>query len=217
MSSLFVLQNTVSPSNDSLDRTVVAPEVARRGRAHLLAIIAVCAAPAVASYGIYYGVQPRARTNYGELVEPQRPASAIAGRSGAGRPFAMDDLRGKWIFVTPQAGPCDADCIARLYAMRQVRATTGKDMERIERVLLLTGGATLPPLLAAEHPGLISVQADAAAVAMALAPDGPTGAEIGHVYLIDPLGNLMMRFPRQADPNRMKKDIAKLLRASRIG
>lgn len=207
----------MSSSPAASPRPAATPDAVRRGRLKMFAILAVCASPVIASYTMYYVVKPEGRTNYGELVEPQRPVGELGGRTGDGQPFALSALRGKWIFVTPQSGVCDDDCIARLYAMRQVRTATGKEMDRIERVVLLTGGATLPPPLAAEHPGLIPVQADAAAVARALAPDAPAGTEAGHVYVVDPLGNLMMRFPRQANPSKMKKDIDKLLRASRVG
>ena len=165
---------------------------------------------------MYYVVRPQGRTNYGELVLPQRPIGELGGRSGD-KPWAVSALSGRWVFLTTEAQGCDDDCVARLYAMRQVRATTGKDMGRIERVLLLTGEPSPSPTLLSEHPGLIVIRADAGAVDKALAPDGPQGAASGHIFVVDPLGNLMMRFPRQADPNRMKKDISRLLRASRIG
>ena len=187
----------------------------RRMRLKLLGILAVCAAPVVASYLAYYVVKPDGRSNYGELIEPQRPAASLPVVSPAGAAGGMERFRGKWVLLTTAEQACDAACAQRLYVMRQVRLTTGRDRDRIERVLLITDGSTPSAALLAEHEGLQLLRADPSALAAVLPP--PEAAAGPPTYVIDPLGNLMMRFPAQADPNRMKKDIAKLLRASRIG
>ncbi len=184
-------------------------------RLKLMGILAVCAAPVVASYLAYYVIKPGGRTNYGELIEPQRPVAALAVIAPDNTAAGMERFRGKWVLLTTAERACDAACAQRLYVMRQVRLTTGRDRDRIERVLLITDGSTPAAALLAEHEGLQVLRADPAALSAALpaaeAVDGPP------TYVIDPLGNLMMRFPARADANRMKKDIAKLLRASRIG
>jgi hypothetical protein len=198
----------------------------------LLAILAVCAAPVIASYLTYYVIKPQGRTNYGELVLPQRQVGALEGLTLTGsapssgaeptgatqtQAMALTALQGHWIFLTVQSAACDDDCSARLYAMRQVRATTGKEMERIERVLVVTGDGVPSASLLAEHPGLIVLKTDAAKLQTVLGEDPGGGAQPGRIFVVDPLGNLMMRYPPHADPRRMKKDIAKLLMASRIG
>jgi hypothetical protein len=183
----------------------------RRNRLKLLAILAVCATPVIASYLTYYVIKPEGRTNYGTLVEPQAPVGALALQAApAGE--RIERFRGKWLMVTLADRACDALCERRLVVMRQVRLTTGKDRDRIERALLIDGEAPVAGVLA-EHEGLQVLRADPAALA---ALRQAAGGEAG-VLLIDPLGNLMMRFPVEPDPNRMKKDISKLLRASRIG
>ena len=184
-------------------------------RLKLLGILAVCAAPVIASYLAYYVIKPGGRSNYGELIDPQRPVATLAVAGPDGAASGMDRFRGKWVLLTTADRACDAACAQRLYVMRQVRLTTGRDRDRIERVLLITDGSTPAATLLAEHEGLQVLRADPAALAAGLPPaEGDGGAP---PYVIDPLGNLMMRFPAQADANRMKKDIAKLLRASRIG
>ena len=196
----------------------------------LLSILAVCAAPVIASYLTYYVIKPQARTNYGELVLPQRQVAPLEGVAVSGaapasgaeptqamQAMALTALHGHWIFLTVQSAACDDDCSARLYAMRQVRATTGKDMERIERVLVVTGDGVPSASLLAEHPGLIVLKTDAAKLQAVLGEDPGGGAQPGRIFVVDPMGNLMMRYPPHADPRRMKKDIAKLLMASRIG
>ena len=180
----------------------------RTGRLKMLAILLVCAAPVIASYFTYYVIRPEGRTNYGTLIEPMRDASAL-GAGGVGA------LRGRWIMLTVAPAACDDACRERLYEMRQVRLTAGKDRDRVERVWLVEDAAAPDRALLAQHEGLVLLRADADALARL--PVAPGGRASDHIYLIDPLGNLMMRFPKDADPNRMKKDLAKLLRASRVG
>ena len=191
------------------------PAVRRRMRLKLLGILAVCVAPVIASYTAYYVIKPTGRSNYGELIEPQRPVAALAAVAPNGQAVGMDRFQGKWVLLTTANRGCDEACAQRLYVMRQVRLTTGRDRDRIERVLLITDGSSPPASLMAEHEGLHVMRADPAALATALPPAEAAGGP--PTYVIDPLGNLMMRYPAQADPNRMKRDISKLLRASRIG
>lgn len=183
----------------------------RVARLKLLAILAVCAAPVIASYLMYYVVRPDGRTNYGELVEPQRSTDVLA--LAAGPDAALVAMRGRWVMVALDAGPCERACVDRLYAMRQVRLTTGKERDRVERVLMVTGPASPLP---AEYEGTLVVGVTPEAVARFF-PASADSRPADHIYVVDPLGNLMMRFPKDADPNRMKKDLAKLLRASRVG
>lgn len=182
----------------------------------MFAILAVCIAPVVASYLAYYVIKPDGRTNYGELLDPQRPTDGLEVAGTDGGAAALADLRGKWVFVTFDAQGCPESCASRLYAMRQVRLTTGKERDRIERVLVLVGDASIPPGLLAEHEGLRVYRLKSGEPERWFPP--ATGNASGdHVYVVDPLGNVMLRFPKSADPNRMKKDVAKLLRASRVG
>jgi hypothetical protein len=181
-----------------------------------LAVLLVCAAPVLASYLTYYVIRPEARGNYGELIEPQRPwpepepDRAIVDRSG--RPVGAERLRGNWLLVTVSIdGPCAADCRQRLYWTRQLRTAQGKERDRIDRLLILPPGLQPPSDLLDEHPGLAVVHASAAVLRAwlppATAPDAAT-------FLLDPQANLMMRWPGDADPNRIKRDLSRLLRAS---
>jgi hypothetical protein len=176
-------------------------------------VLAVCAAPVIASYGLYFWVRPDGRTNYGELIEPQRELPAIGLKSLEGVPVEWTQWRGRWILLTTAPGECAADCVQRLYVMRQVRLTTGKDQDRIERVWLLTNDHMPDPALIGQHSGLQVVRAQTDGVDLRLTDS----LQPGHIFVVDPLGHVMMRFPVDVDPNRMKKDIARLLRASRVG
>ncbi len=190
------------------------PQPPRRSRV-LWWLVAVCLAPVVASYLAYYVLPPSQRTNYGDLIEPQRPVAQVTVATLDGQPTSLAALKGAWIMLQLAPATCDADCQQRLWWMRQVRATTGKDRDRVQRVWLVTDagmpdatllrdyeGTVLWRVTAADRQALFAAQADSAAA---------------HVWLIDPLGNLMLRWPQQANPSRMKKDLERLLRASRIG
>lgn len=188
------------------------------GRWRLFAVIAICAAPVIASYFTYYVIKPQSRTNYGALIDPRAyPIPATLGVTTLdGKPVALDAYKGKWVMLTVDGADCAEVCRKKLYYMRQLRLTQGKDMDRIERVWLITDDKPIETLLMREYDGMHMLRAKAGAVAAWLPVDSGTAAS-DHIYMIDPLGNLMMRFPKDADPNKIKKDIVKLLKASRIG
>ncbi len=189
-----------------------------RSRAKLYMVIAICAAPVVASYYAYYFVRPEARSNYGELIDPQRPMPALHLKTLDGRAFDEAALRGKWTMLMVAGGDCVAACVERLYHIRQVRLTTGKDRDRVQRVWLIPDAVPLPTAVIREYDGTEMLRADPAELVRWLDLDGPGGDDYAdHIYMVDPLGNLMMQFPLDADPNKTKRDLAKLLRASRIG
>ena len=148
---------------------------------------------ATLAYRLQWGLSGES-TNYGELVTPQAVAAP-----------GLDKLRGKWVLVMADAAACDAYCERKLYFMRQVRRAQGKEQERIERLWLLTDdGKPRPEVLAA----IEGTRTQRANVPVFLKD---------HIYVVDPLGNLMMRFPRDPDPSRMIKDLQRLLKYSRIG
>lgn len=178
----------------------------------LLLLAAICVLPVVASYLTYYVVKPQKRMNYGELIAPG-PLPAARFADVQGKAFSFDQLRGRWVMVTVDSGECEARCRQKLYNMRQVRLAQGKEMERIERVWLVSDEAPPPPDLLREHAGTHVVR-DSGALLAALPAEGDRAA---HVYLIDPLGNMMLRFPENPDPKRMIKDFERLLKYSRIG
>jgi hypothetical protein len=100
--------------------------------------------------------------------------------------------------------------------MRQLRLMQGKDMERIERVWLITDKEPLDTIVIREYDGTHMLRADAQAVANWL-PADPGTSVADHIYMIDPLGHLMMRFPKDPEPRKVHKDIYKLLKASSVG
>ena len=187
------------------------------GRWKLLLVLAVCASPLIFSYLTYYVIKPTGRTNYGALIDPRNhPIPALGATTLDGKPASLDAYKGKWIML--QSGPADCQdaCKKQLFAMRQLRLMQGKEMERVERVWLITDAGPLADGLIIADEGTHMLRASKAAVQNWL-PVEAGGDPSQHMYLIDPLGNLMMRFPKNADPAKAKSDISKLLKASSIG
>jgi hypothetical protein len=184
-----------------------------RGRRTLLMLALVCAAPVVASYVAYYWFRPPGQVNYGELLEA-KPAQEIVGTLPEDGKFRLSDYRGRWLLLTGDAGPCEDACQRKLYATRQARTIQGREQERVVRMWLQANDApALGRQFLAEHPGLIVARVDPAQWSALPGLAGPPGS----IYLIDPLGNIVLRYPANPDIKRMAKDLERLLRASRIG
>lgn len=185
-----------------------------KSRRTMLLVAAVCLAPFIGSFTLYYFWQPSGRINYGELVEGVTLPAAKLALKGAAKPFDFTQLRGRWIYVTVDSGACDDHCQKKLWKMRQVRLTQGKYPERIERVWLVSDEHGVAASVMKEYEGTWVASAQGHAV-LKLLPHGD--AQRDHIYLVDPLGNVVLRYPKDADPSRMKKDLTRLLRISRIG
>ena len=182
----------------------------RNARRTLALLALVCAAPVVASYVAYYWLHRNAKMNYGEL-DP-RPAPAIVGAMRDGAPWRLADLRGRWLLLVLADAACDTRCEGALYATRQARTIQGREEERIVRVLLQPAEARPPAAAVLEqHPGLVAARGDPRQ--WASLTDG--GAQ--RIYIVDPLGNLVLRYPSDPDIKRLAKDLERLLKASRIG
>lgn len=190
----------------------------QRGRWMVLLIALVCAAPVIASYLAYYVFKPAGgRTNYGTLIEPQRPiAETLIVKDEAGKPMKLASLRGRWLMIVVDGSACDDACATKLYFMRQVRATQAGERERVQTIWLRTDANPVPAAIKAAYPDTQMLVADPAALAAWL-PAQPDTRMTDHIYLVDPNGNLMMRFPKSPDPSKIKADVTKLLKWSSIG
>jgi len=188
-----------------------------RGRWKLLLVLAICASPLVFSYLTYYVIKPVSRNNYGTLLDPrQYPMPVLHGVLQGGAAQELTAYKGKWIMLQVSASDCQKKCQDALFAMRQLRLMQGKDMDRIERVLLVPDDQPMDTLLIRQLEDTHILRVDGKAVEAWLPTESDTTVQ-DRMYLIDPLGNLMMRYPVDADPNKVKKDIVKLLKASSIG
>lgn len=183
------------------------------GRIKILLLAAFFLLPFVAAYLTYYFWKPQSHTNYGELISP-RVLPDIPLKLIDGTPFHLKQLRGKWVLLQVDSGNCHERCLQKLYNMRQIRLVQGKEMARIERVWLITNNVAPAPELNNEYTGTWQVRIGRSALLQQLSNQDSITK---HIYLIDPLGNLMMRFPENPDSRRMIKDIQRLLKVSRIG
>jgi hypothetical protein len=186
------------------------PAAARKSNLTLYLILLVSVAPFVGSIALYLLWRPDSFVNYGELVEAT-PLAEVAVTQSDGTVFRFADLRGKWVYLMADASSCDDHCRQKLYFMRQVRLTQGKEQHRIERVWLVTDGRQPAAEIAAEYAGTRQVLLADRALLERLPV---TGDAADHIFVVDPVGNLMMRYARDPDPSRMKRDIARLLRVS---
>lgn len=189
----------------------------KSGRMKMLLVLAICAAPVIASYLTYFVIRPEGRTNYSELIQPQAPIPAdlpLTDLQGAA--IKAETLKGQWLLVVASAAACDSTCEKQLWLQRQLRETLGRDKDRVDKVwLIVDAGTPKPQALAGvtTNTDATVLRVPRAALAAWLRPASGQALE-DHIYIVDPLGNWMMRAPVNADPAKLKSDVVKLLRAS---
>jgi len=188
----------------------------RTGRMKMLLVALVCAAPVVASYLAYYVVRPEGRIGFGELIEPQRPIPSIKGTTLEGQAVVLPTLQGQWLLVSVAGGACDAACERHLYLQRQLREGLGKDKDRVDWVWFVTDAAPVRDSLKPALQQATVLRVDPAQLAQWLSP--AAGRQLAdHLYVVDPMGHWMMRFPPGTDnasAAKVRKDLERLLRAS---
>lgn len=186
------------------------------GRLKMLAILLVCVAPVVASYLTYYVIRPEGRRNFGQLIEPQKPLPDAATVGLNGEPGNLRDLTGQWLLVSVSGGACNDACTRHLYLQRQLRESLGKDKDRVDWVWLINDEASVPDALRGGLQQARVLRVKPVDVARWLAPQPGHGLS-EHLYLVDPMGEWMMRFPpglENATAAKVKTDMERLLRAS---
>jgi cytochrome oxidase Cu insertion factor (SCO1/SenC/PrrC family) len=186
------------------------------GRLQMFLVLLVCAAPVIASYLTYYVIRPSSHANYGDLIEPNRPmptAAQLPLQDLQRQAVDPASLRGQWLLVVVADGPCDERCEALLYMQRQLREGLGREKDRVDRVWFVTGNAPVrADLLPAVQQATV-LYAPRAELARWLEPAAGESLQ-NHLYLVDPIGRWMMRFPEGAQPGKVKRDLERLLRAS---
>ncbi len=211
--------------------TFGAPSMQRQisGRWKMMAVLLVCAAPIIASYLTFYVVRPGAQRNYGTLIPIATPAVELSATTKIndlpdikavvldGTASNLRAFRGQWLLVSVAGGACDTACQQRIYLQRQMRESLGRDKDRLDRLWLITDeqpvAATLAPQVQAANVDAYALRVSNAALAQWLKPDA--GQQLSdHLYLVDPIGRWMMRFPADIDPTKAKRDLERLLRAS---
>jgi len=206
------------------DYPEIDPAVRRASRIKLLTIFGMFAVPLILASIYLHMVRASGgqlgNTSRGELIKPAVPLTEFALQQPEGE-FNLDSVRGSWTMLYMPEGECGDTCQLNLYHMRQVRLALNHRMDRVQRAVLVESDSQLPSDLLAEHAGLmvatgsseqqtaLRAQIRGAVADMKDLPDA--------IYLIDPFGNVMLRFPPELAPKSMLKDIKHLLKVSRIG
>lgn len=175
-------------------------------RKMLLLLAAVCGLPIVLSYLAFYIWKPQKTMNYGELISPAPLAGTFTDLEG--KPATVSSLRGKWVLLYAAPAACNDTCRQLIYYMRQARTAQGEDMERIERVWIITDEAAPDAAWLKDYAGMKILRGK---------PVLPAPVDAArHLYLLDPLGNLIMRYPENPEPKRIIKDLARLMKFSNV-
>ena len=197
---------------------VASGELRRRNLRTVGALAALFLLPLAISFWMYYGNtwRPAAMTNHGELFRPARPLPRAELRDAAGNVAAANPLEGNWSLVYVGGGQCDDACKTALYFMRQTRLSLNNEMTRVSRTFLATRQCCNREFLEREHTGLLVLDATGPEATELLKAFPPTD-QPQSLFIVDPLGNLVMRYDVREDPKGLLTDLKKLLKLSHIG
>jgi hypothetical protein len=199
---------------------------AARSRFAIILLFVIFAAPVILAWLVYYVFpewQPSGSTNHGQLVDPVRPLPSFRLDTVSNGVIDETFLRGKWTLVYWIAGDCDASCIEQLYRLRQVRLAQGKNIDRLQRLMLWADrdvSESRRTDVQRLYPGLVIApvaEAPQKELTRVFALDAADVLKGRRAYLVDPLGNLMMVYEPEDDPGGMIKDLEKLLKWSGLG
>lgn len=206
----------VNTTPDPVQAITDNPGRTRRGRVWFFLVWLICAAPVVASYLTFYVIKPSSTSSFGELITPTRDLPSIPARELDGRAIGLDALKGQWLLISVAGGACETACEARLYLQRQLRELMGREKDRLDWVWLINDEI---PVASAIVPALQTARVLRVADDSLKAWLSPAAGHAlkDHLYVVDPMGRLMMRFPADlsvANAAKAKKDLARLLTAS---
>ncbi|MGH8221295.1 MAG: hypothetical protein ACREUT_22415 [Steroidobacteraceae bacterium] len=196
-------------------------DTTRRNVRTILALAALFVLPVAGSFWLYYGAswRPGGHVNHGELIEPARPLPdvplPIVSSTGVHSP-AANLFSKRWAIVYIGDGGCDQHCQHALYVMRQTWLALGTNAPRVERVFLATGNCCATSALSSAQAGLIVQNASVSSGGRLLAAF-PRADRDEMIFLVDPLGNLMMRYDLRGEPKGLLLDLRRLLQLSHIG
>lgn len=190
-----------------------------------LAIVGICLFPIIGAWWLLQGIQEGgefATRNYGELIVPARPLKETTLKTLEGRDLTVSELKGKWTLVVFGPATCGKTCQRNLYETRQIRLATGEDMRRVQRLWVTNdlGSFNKREWLESEHPDLLTAsegEVKTGFVSQFILPEVPDPLAAQRVYIVDPIGNLVISYPPEETPKHILKDLNRLLRASHIG
>jgi cytochrome oxidase Cu insertion factor (SCO1/SenC/PrrC family) len=193
----------------------------------MVLIFLLSLAPVLAAVLVYFNPQwrPEGSVNYGQLVEPQRPMPVAADLQLTtldGKPFDLNSLKGKWLLVAADGAACPDSCARKLFILRNSHASQGKNVERLARVWFITDDAPVPEKVLEAYKGTTMVRVKPEQLQKYLTTMGVKASTASEalaepMWIIDPNGNLILQYPTDAEPEKVRKDISKLVYNSRIG
>ncbi len=189
----------------------------RSGRWMMLLVLLACLSPVIASYLTFYVFQPKGGHSYGHInapLGPQHEMPALQAVDMQGRTVDLHSLKGQWLLLSVSSGACPQVCQEHLYVQRQLREMLGAEKERLDWVWLIDDAQPIPTNLQGAAAQAKTLRLPQTQIAAWLKPE-PGQAVQDHLYLVDPMGNWMLRFPAQLEPQKAYRDISRLLRAAK--
>lgn len=190
-----------------------------KSRLTLLGLIATFLVPLGLAMFLYVRLdvwKPDVYVNHGELMQPVQPLSFLQATGESG-PLALESLNDKWTLLYLGEGDCSIQCQSQLFKMRQSRAMLGRDLVRVQTLYIALDSAANEGFHAvrAEYPVMQAGVVDAA-YAMKQKQAFSSG-QVGEFFLLDPHGNLVLKYDREATTKGVVKDLKRLLKVSNIG
>lgn len=204
---------------DLPDPAAVADQDARRtmgGRLRMILVLLICASPVVASYLTFYVIRPSSMKSFGELILPVKAMPALQTQDLTGASVSLQSLKGQWLLVSVAPAACDGACQQNLYLQRQIRAALGREKDRTDWVWLVSDTGKLDEQLLSGLTEAVVLRLPEAEIARWLAPQAGQSLS-DHLYLVDPHGDWMMRFPAKLTTEnapQLRRDWERLLRAA---
>ena len=197
------------------------PRPSRSGLIILVILVALFALPEIIAVGLQaIKWRPQTTTNRGELVQPARAIKDAEFLTIEGQAVKFSDFRQKWTMIYFADAACDEGCIKNLYLMRQVQKALGKEQGRLQRIFVPTGTVSVDTLKARlkDYPGMTVISGtrqNIDALTQQFVLSGAAAVDFQRIYLVDPLGNLMMSY--RDNPSGMLKDLIHLMKTSWSG
>ena len=186
--------------------------VQKANRRKFIILLVLLLTPVVLSYSLYFSDYRPESSNYGELIAIQKLSGSGVNQQD-NTILRMKDLHGKWVMLMVNSGHCDEACQLKLYHMRQVRLVQNTEKHRIERLWLIDDNVPADAELVEKYEGTLFINARDSEL-LDLIPTRES--QRNYIFLVDPIGNLMMRFPEDLNPTLMGKDIKRLLHVSQL-
>jgi len=184
-------------------------------------VVAAFVAPVVLAYIVFFFVDVKSYINHGEILNPIVHITSFELTDENNAIIPKEKLTYKWSLISFVGKTCDEKCEARLYDTRQIHTSLGKNQHRLSRMFVhfKPAGEALTKLIDEKHGTVIHVNGDESIIIKALGDNVHDGIGItnNETYIMDPMGNIMMRFTIDQPNKEFLYDLRKLLKASQIG